>query len=410
MTSLLNIFRKHPLVLILGIAFLARALFAFFSSNLHTDYYWEYGELGKNVLQGNGYSLFYFQGEHLEYLSRLDSSPFPSAFMPPGYVAFLVPFLLLKNLLLRNALIFLAQIVVALLSIAVLYRLTARTFNTVAACIAGLFAALLPDFVYAATSFTPTVLSQLLFLLLVWELTPLKSSFVLSRVFRISLLAVMLIYLRSEMLLYLCMVLIAMAFARQTRQVLAIATLVVIALAPWALRNKATLGEAVPITTNMGLNLFRGENQGEVGSFGNPYIDRTVSTLPHDSTFELAYNRLYTDQALDWIRSSPRQAMKKIPGKLFDLWVYSTMQEQRLFWAQCAVSIMLLIFFAIGFIRSFSLSAHMPLYLYLLHATLVTIVFFALPRHQTMMRIGMLPFVGVGTEYLLRKIGIVRSS
>ncbi len=71
---------------------------------------------------------------------------------------------------------------------------------------------------------------------------------------------------------------------------------------------------------------------------------------------------------------------------------------------------MLLIFFAIGFIRSFSLSAHMPLYLYLLHATLVTIVFFALPRHQTMMRIGMLPFVGVGTEYLLRKIGIVRSS
>ena len=95
---------KLKLIIIIGIA--ARIIFAAVFIDFEDVNYWEYGEIAKNVIEGKDYSLFYFSGGGLEYLYAPESNPFPSAYMPPGYTYFLLPFVAIEGNVLRNILIF----------------------------------------------------------------------------------------------------------------------------------------------------------------------------------------------------------------------------------------------------------------------------------------------------------------
>ena len=58
---------------------------------------WEYGEIAKNIVHNNGYSLFYFENDSLEYKYKEEVKPFPSAYMPPGYVFIILPVYFIEN-------------------------------------------------------------------------------------------------------------------------------------------------------------------------------------------------------------------------------------------------------------------------------------------------------------------------
>lgn len=92
--------KKFLIVIFLGL--LVRVIPIFFMNNLSQDFYWEYGELSKNGIHGNGYSLFYYNNSQLEFRYSKQFKHEPSAYMLPGYVAFLMPFLFVDNVVVRN--------------------------------------------------------------------------------------------------------------------------------------------------------------------------------------------------------------------------------------------------------------------------------------------------------------------
>ena len=147
-----------PLLAILVIACIVRLIIVFVIVNFSTDFYWEYGEIAKNILAGHGYSLYYISNNDLAYHFNSSVTPFPSALMAPGYICFLLPFMTISNVLLTNIFIILTQIVLSLLTIILIYKFTAKYFSERAALISSFIASILPDFAYSVVSFTPIVL------------------------------------------------------------------------------------------------------------------------------------------------------------------------------------------------------------------------------------------------------------
>ena len=124
--------------------------------DLNSDYYWEFGEIAKNIIAGKGFSYFHFADGSLEFMYDANAAPMPSAYMPPGYVAFMTPFMLLKTVVARNILILCIQFVAASLTTFIVYKFTSGYFSEISATIAALIVAFYPEFIYASTRFTPT--------------------------------------------------------------------------------------------------------------------------------------------------------------------------------------------------------------------------------------------------------------
>ncbi|MFZ0452101.1 MAG: hypothetical protein WCE54_08280 [Ignavibacteriaceae bacterium] len=61
-SKILKLFLQNKIAAILFLGFFIRLAATFSFVDLKKDYYWEYGEISKNIIHGNGYSLFYFNG------------------------------------------------------------------------------------------------------------------------------------------------------------------------------------------------------------------------------------------------------------------------------------------------------------------------------------------------------------
>src|SRR4030065_906392 len=111
--------KKIQYIILLG--FFLRFLAAIVFGDFDKGYYWEYGEIAKNIINGNGYSLFYIEDSELRHHFKENVAPAKSAYMPPGYVYFLLPFMWIGDVAIRNALIYLLQIIIASVSIYLIY-------------------------------------------------------------------------------------------------------------------------------------------------------------------------------------------------------------------------------------------------------------------------------------------------
>lgn len=249
-------------------AFAARAAFCLLFVDLKQDYYWEYGEIGKNLLHGKGYSLWYYTENKWEHLFNRDAQPHPSAYMLPGYVVYLLPFLLIKNVVARNLLLLGSHILLAVVLIPLTYHFTKRYFSARSALWASAFVALLPEFVYATTSYTPTVLYHvaiMLLLLLLYDDQNMQST---KAQIGIALLMLFTIYLRPEFLLFAGIILVCLLKQRNIKGALVIGGMIVLLLLPWQMRNYATFHRFVPLGTSFGLNFYRGHNPDAIASWG----------------------------------------------------------------------------------------------------------------------------------------------
>ena len=86
----MNLNRTILAVIALGI--FLRIIFVWQFVDISSINQWEYGEIAKNIVHSNGYSLFYFENDSLAYKYKEEVKPFPSAYMPPGYVFIILPF------------------------------------------------------------------------------------------------------------------------------------------------------------------------------------------------------------------------------------------------------------------------------------------------------------------------------
>jgi hypothetical protein len=397
-----TIFPKN-VIIIIAFALIVRLVFIFSVSDLKKDYYWEYGELAKNVIHGNGYSLFHFEGNELKHNYSPGIETLPSAYMPPGYAAFLLPFMAIDNIVARNILILLIQTLISLGSILLIYIFTKKYISEFSALIAVLIASFLPEFIYSVTSYTPTVIYQLLVLIIILQFKDYYDKPRNLKPVYIGLVSVMLIYFRAEFFLAFLFFLFSLIIQRKFVASSIVLLVVVFFMLPWTIRNYNVFNEFVPLTTSGGLNFYRGNNPEELGSWGNAITTKEILDIKRDSQFEINLNRVYLKHALDYIKNNPVETIRNIIIKIYHLWGVDTSDRRSYLWTYILPSLLIIVLFIAGFIASYSWERYRDIYLFFIYSTIIAAVFFTLPRYQTMMKILIIPFAAYGIEVVIKK-------
>jgi hypothetical protein len=387
---------KH-LIIALLVAIVLRFVFVLLYTDLKKDYYWEYGELSKNVITGRGYSLFYFQKDSLLQRFSIEETPFPSAFMPPGYVAVLIPFITIDNVVLRNILLISFQSLCSLLLIFIIYSFTKMYFTDVSANIAAYAAAIFPDFIYSIVSFTPTILYQCGIVSLMILLY--RNDFSSRKIFwGITAISGFVLYLRFEFFLYYIFFILFLMLEKMQKQALLFLVMLLLILSPWIIRNYLIFDEIVPFTTSTGLNLFRGNNAGEIGDWGDEKTNSELKLIPCNRKFEIAYNNVFFQKAKQYIGDHPFQTILNAIKKTSSLWFVNVEDITTNKLPMTAYSFLVLLAFSVGCYASYNWKQHCFTYLFFISTTLVSAMFFVLPRYQTTLRALIIPFASFGIE------------
>lgn len=396
-----HIHRRRQILFLLAGTVILRLVYMLLFVDLGRDYYWEYGEIAKNLLAGNGYALHHLEGETVSARFVPGASPVPSAFMPPGYVLFLTPFLAVDDVPLRNVLLVGTQSLLAAGAVLLIFQLTRRVFGETAAIAAALLAAVLPEFIYAVGSYTPTVLFHLLIAALLTLLYGMKGEPPRATVAGAAVLGAALIALRSETALFVVVCSAIIMRVQGWKRAVLFVSLVVLLHAPWLVRNTVVFGEMIPFTTSGGLNFFRGHNAVEVGAWHDSSIVALRSRIPMDTRYEPTLDSVYWNRALDHVKSFPLREAEIAVEKFRDLWWMDPMEPRTASWLYAGPWVAVLGLAAFGLVRARPWRNHLPILLFLGYCTVVAIVFFVLPRYQTMMKIALLPLAGHGLAVLL---------
>lgn len=389
------------LVMICIIAAISRILFCLLFLDLQSDYYWEYGETAKNLYSGKGYSLFYWDGDHYEFLFDEAAQPQPSAFMPPGYVVYILPFLTVENILVRNCFLLFGQIFLGVLCIVITYIFTRQYFSEVSAVISAALIALSPDFIYASVSYTPTIFYHVFVVSVLILLYEKRSVLNVGTLIGTALLLTITVYFRSEFLLFAIFILISFLIRRSFRAFIGVGSLIVLLLLPWHIRNARTFDRSsVALTTNFGLNFYRGHNPYSIGNWDDKSVEREMKTIEMGESYELRMNDAYLRHALESIKAQPVRELQNTLMKIFHLWLFNPDEPRTLSIVYIVPNFGILFLFLFGAAKTWSWHKHQYTYLFLIYSTVTAILFFALPRHQAMMKIGMIPFAGAGAEII----------
>ncbi len=387
---------------IIAIAIALRLIFAALTIDFSNMETWEYGVIAKNISSDKSFSLFYFDDDRLSYRYSIDSDPFASAYMPPGYIASILPFYyLFDNPFYINISIILLNLLFDILSMLLLYRLINNNFSKNAAIISLIFFAMAPDFIYASTragtSSAFIFLSLLLF-------------FILSRALKYRLIYIpltlsLMIYFRSESVVLAAFVCIYIFFKEKKHHALLIFVICAALILPWQIRNIYQFNKFIPLTTSSGLNFYRGNNPYYPGFWADENIRLKILKLERNNNFEIALNDLYFAEAFSYISEKPLDAISKIPQKLFNLFLFDLNDKRTanpLYILSHSILIGLFLIFIIIRKNKFDQIINF-FYLYIIFFTITCSVFFALPRYQTMMKTAIIPIAAIMLNQLLEK-------
>jgi 4-amino-4-deoxy-L-arabinose transferase-like glycosyltransferase len=325
--------------------------------------------------------------------------------MPPGYTYIVYLFYFVNDLETRNYLILIFQILLSLLVVFVIYLLTKEIFNLTSALIAAAIAATLPEFIYTSCLPGTTIFSHLgivIILLLLNRLKyPLNSKIYLVQ---IGLAFGILILFRSEVFLLLLLVLIYFWTKRQFKNTMIIALTSFIIIIPWGIRNILVFNEFIPLTTSAGVNFYRGHNPYAIGVWADEEIVEKLIQFKADPNFELQMNQIYLQKGFENIVEDPYRELKYVFIKLFHLWIFNPRDERTTSIYYIVPWFVILGLLLISLTYSINRLSHKYLYLFLLYFHIVVILFFCLPRYQTMMKIMIIPFASEGFRLLVNRI------
>lgn len=393
---MISIFRGKTLLLILFMALLFRVFFILFFVDLNNANYFEYGDIITNLLAGKGYSLAY----QIDNFGRT----YPSAYMPPGYVAFLLPFMLITDIFTRNILILSSQIVLSIIVIFLVYKFTRIHFSESSALIAAAFSSFLPEFIFASNSYGPTILYHLGCISLLFILYDVEKEKRIRKYLFVGLLVALLIYLRSEFILFGIFILIIYAIERQIKPFFIVIGVILIIIAPWQVRNYLTFEKFAPISTSGGLNFYRGHNPYSIGDWGDEQLISELKKNIGRNDYELHMSRIYFERGIETIKEQPVKEITNSFIKIFHLWIINPTDSRTGMVLYLIPWAFLLFSSILGLIVSFSWKKHKFIYLFLIYSTLIAVIFFALPRYQTMMKVILIPFAAYGLEWFFKRL------
>ena len=395
------------LQIILLIALIARVSVVLMYGDFNNNYYWEYGEITKHLIHGEGYSYFTRMNDEVLHLYTPEAKAMPSAFMPPGYVLFLAPYLLIENPLWRNGLLLLTHILLSTLAVWLLYLLTSRMFGTRTGLLTALVAALLPEFLYASLSFTPTILYHV-FVLLLFLLAGKKTKGKWDMI-TIGFLLSLLVLLRAEFALFTLFFVIILLLRKHIRKGMVVGAVVFASILPWTIRNYLAFDQIVPLTTGFGLNFYRGHNPDHIGSFG---FDRVLPRLTdvEEKKFEVRMSQEFQRRAFAYIKENPGQEIINSAEKLIWFCGYIPFYPDSKNLLYLLPTVLIMVFWLYGIVRTYTWDMYWYFYLFFGISILISILFFPLPRYQTMMKILALPFAVQGALLFYKFLRVRKSA
>jgi 4-amino-4-deoxy-L-arabinose transferase-like glycosyltransferase len=394
-----NLPSRKILLLLIAAGILARIVFMLFFVDLDSNFYWEYGEIAKNLISGKGYSFYYLVGYKSEYLFKESANPYPSAIMPPGYPFFLASFMLIKSIVLRNVLILLLQTGLAAIVSLQLYKLSNRYFSEKVALIAAGVYALLPEFIYTSSQFGTTIIYHFFILSI---LLLLSNPVTKKSILKLTLLFIFLAYFRSEALLLYAMIMLFFVFKKKYfKTVIISVAILLLALSPWMIRNIIVFESFVPMSTSGGINFYRGHNSIRPGAWMDKKLVKQIRKIPRNDKYELNYSRTHFEAGIEQIKKNPVNEVINSFFKVVQLWVLDAREERSNHPIYYLPWFLVLFFSLIGLWKYCSWSTYKFFYIFFTFHTILAVVFFALPRYQIMMKIALIPFAAAGAELLI---------
>lgn len=400
-------------------------------SGIEAPAYFEYGYIAHNIVDGNGYSTIHWLAD--------TSVIVPSAWMPPGQVmvttAFFTAF---GEGHLGDHMMFLFNALLGTLTVYVLARCTNLiTGNSNVMVIALYAAALFPPFI--STSPTWGIATSVLFLnsltiyrALLFSRALSSGSNVLRHSILFGLIAGILALFRAEAPLTIAFILLGLLIYHRNKlstslSYLALSGSVMLAtLSPWMIYNYSRFDALILGSTSGGYNLWRGNNPnatgGGWGADGSTVLpDRELQHVIWErikdvppTEFERAYSSELARAATNWIEQAPGQALILSLKKVLLIWVVDLYHpsELRYLYGLFQVAAIALAVFGIITLKKRGIPEEIRRWLWIaggacLAATLLTMVFFSLPRYQIFLVGLYFPMVAIGMHALLRKMGLL---
>lgn len=374
------------------LAFVLRIGFMAATVDLGGENYNEFGEIVKNMRVGQGYALFHFEGERLSEWHSADATPFPSAFMPPGYVLYLYPFLSVDDPFIRNTLLLLIQHIAGALLVVPVFLLTLRLYTIRSAWIAAVLAAVLPDMVASTSTWGATVFVHLLLVgVFLYLANDKKWRKTWSHPVAFGGLCGMLVLFRFEAIAFVLIALLLLWKAKGLQQTWKAALVTLLILTPWIARNTVVFDSPL-LSTSLGINAYRGNNPEAIGVWSEPELDALLPSLA-GRQFEVKMSDLYLERAGTYAFSNPVETLGRSAKKVAYLWSFDPQDDRAKHPLRLSVWAVLVFFALMSWIGK---RPPTSIVAYLALTTIMTTVFFALARHQVLMEVALIPLAGYG--------------
>ena len=180
--------------------------------------------------------------------------------------------------------------------------------------------------------------------------------------------------------------------------------IIILIILPWQVRNFVVFDKVIPLTTSSGLNLYRGHNPYDIGVWGDDSLFAQIRSVRNAEDFEVKMNNIYLESAFTSIKENPDKEIVYPFIKLYNLWIINTSDNRTFNIIYLIPWVVFLLFSVYGLFNSGQWKVHKFSYLYFIFFSIVAIIFFALPRYQTMMKIALVPFAALGVEMLYNKL------
>ncbi len=391
-----NEYKKNFLsIVLLGIV-LRVILLLFLGTEGQSD--WEYGIIAENIVDGKGYSFYYFEDGKLTHEIKENSNPASSAYMAPGYVYLLVAIKFLTTKSLENYIAFGFNLIFFIATMFYLFRITESLFNGKVAIIAILFYSLIPEFIYTSYSIGTTQIYHLFLTLIIYY--SLKSTN--ANKFTLPIILGIAILFRFELFLLLMMIVVLMLIKRNYTQLLLLLVIPCLFLAPWVIRNQQTFHEFIPFSTTGGLNLYRGNNEIMIGGWHNFNTLEKLSHFKEDtSKIELFLNEMYKEEVVTYLSNDYTMSSINFVKKFFYYWFVNPNEDKSMNIIYIVPWFILLSLSIIGIVKQKRMPTIMALII--VYHTILALVFIPLLRYQNMMKIVLIPIAAYGLIELLKK-------
>jgi len=302
-----------------------RILAIFIVGNYHEPADFEYGQIARNIVNGNGFSRPAFSEDNVS----LTSSHAP---IYPYFLAFFYQFGRKPSVLIFIQII---QAVISAFTIIIIFGISEIIFNRKVANLSAIGVALYPVFIYYSTKFVPTtffifLLSLSIFLIMKTKKTGLL--FLSGIILGLTILCAPVAFMGIP-----AVIIWWIAIKKyDIKKLFVIISLAVLILIPWTARNYFVHRHFVPVTTQFSLSFWIGNNPKATGTdylkvnpeSSDDYIFM-LQTLPENIQDSLSKidefdrSRYYLKEGINFIRDEPLKSLKLIMKKFYYYWWFA---------------------------------------------------------------------------------------